>query len=154
MPHAKKHFFVTHGGAGGVPWKKAENPYTEEPRQTIWELGEVNPTIMTPQMDTAGATLVEGWAFPQIRSVFDACKKNVGVSPGTPVCPPVGVPGTAPPPPGGQRIHIVKSGDWLSKIAITYYNDMSKTKLIYDTNRQTIGPNPDLIIPGQRLIIP
>ncbi len=54
------------------------------------------------------------------------------------------------------RIHVVKQGDWLSKIAIAYYGDMNKWPDIYNhpKNRETIGPNPDLIKPGQRLIIP
>jgi hypothetical protein len=61
-----------------------------------------------------------------------------------------------PRPGNGQRIHIVKQGDWLSKIAITYYGDMNKWKVIYEhpDNKKKIGPNPDLIQVGQRLFIP
>ena len=59
-------------------------------------------------------------------------------------------------PGNGQRIHIVKRGDWLSKLAITYYGDMNKWPVIYNhpKNRETIGPDYNLIKPGQRLIIP
>jgi hypothetical protein len=63
----------------------------------------------------------------------------------------------APGTPGnGQRTHTVQPGDWLSKIAITYYGDMNKWHIIYDhpQNRATIGPNPDLIKEGQVLVIP
>lgn len=58
--------------------------------------------------------------------------------------------------PGNQRIHTVEPGDWLSKIAIRYYGDMNKWTVIYEypENRRTIGPNPDLIKIGQRLVIP
>jgi nucleoid-associated protein YgaU len=61
-----------------------------------------------------------------------------------------------PSPGNGPKIHIVQPGDWLSKIAITYYGDMNKWTTIYNhpQNRQTIGPNPDLIKPGQKLVIP
>ncbi len=54
------------------------------------------------------------------------------------------------------RIHVVEQGDWLSKLAIRYYGDMNKWPVIYNhpKNKQTIGSNPDLIKPGQRLIIP
>ena len=54
------------------------------------------------------------------------------------------------------RIHIVRQGDWLSKIAITYYGDMNKWPVIYNhpKNRETIGKDYNLIKPGQRLIIP
>ncbi|MGH9948330.1 MAG: LysM peptidoglycan-binding domain-containing protein [Pyrinomonadaceae bacterium] len=66
-------------------------------------------------------------------------------------------PGTNPGRPGnGQRIHVVQAGDWLSKIAITYYGDMNKWTDIYNhpENMQKIGPDPNLIKPGQRLVIP
>jgi hypothetical protein len=59
-----------------------------------------------------------------------------------------------PAPGNGQRIHIVQPGDWLSKIAITYYGDMNKWEVIYKANIGEIGPKPDLIKPGQRLVIP
>lgn len=53
-----------------------------------------------------------------------------------------------------QRFHIVQAGDWLSKIAVTYYGDAMKYKVIHQANLQIIGPNPDIIKPGQRLLIP
>jgi LysM repeat protein len=52
------------------------------------------------------------------------------------------------------RHHSVVAGDWLSKLARTYYGDMHKWPVIYVANKQTIGGNPDLIKPGQRLLIP
>jgi LysM repeat protein len=57
-------------------------------------------------------------------------------------------------PPAPPRIHTVRSGDWLSKIAKTYYGNMYKWPLIYEANRKVIGRNPNLIRPGQKLIIP
>ena len=53
----------------------------------------------------------------------------------------------------GQK-HVVRSGDWLSKIAQAYYGDMYLWPLIYDANRATIGGNPNLIKPGQELSVP
>jgi nucleoid-associated protein YgaU len=69
---------------------------------------------------------------------------------------PVGAPGGSLPggPGAGERIHVVQPGDWLSKISITYYGDMSKVDLIHQRNLAVIGPNKDLIKPGQRLVIP
>jgi hypothetical protein len=52
------------------------------------------------------------------------------------------------------RVHVVRHGDWLSKIAAHYYGHASKWPALYEANRRTIGNNPNLIIPGQRLIIP
>ena len=170
MPHAREYFFATHGGAGGVPWTKAVLPGTDIPNPTgfIWEGGELNSTVVTPAMDIAGAAVMRSWTFPKIVQAFFDCKRSLeqpsngqpvgqpGVGlPGQPVSgQPVGAPGGSLPPTVGQRIHVVKSGDWLSKIAITYYGDMNKWKLIYDTNKGVIGPNPDLIKPGQQLVIP
>lgn len=61
-----------------------------------------------------------------------------------------------PAPGNGQRTHTVQPGDWLSKIAIAYYGDVNKWRVIYEhpENKRTIGPNPDLIKIGQRLVIP
>lgn len=53
-----------------------------------------------------------------------------------------------------MRVHIVKKGEFLRKIAKLYYGDENKWKTIYDANRNTIGNNPNLIFPGQRLTIP
>lgn len=52
------------------------------------------------------------------------------------------------------RYHVVATGDWLSKIARKYYGDLYKWPVIYEANRDVIGPDPDLIKPGQRLLIP
>ena len=48
----------------------------------------------------------------------------------------------------------VKSGDSLSKISKDVYDNAGLYKKIYDANKDTIGPNPDLIKPGQKLTIP
>jgi hypothetical protein len=79
------------------------------------------------------------------------------MAPGTPrpYLPPQGQYPPDPNRPGYiPRIHVVQPGDWLSKIAITYYGDMNKWDVIYNRNVDQIGPNPDLIRPGQRLVIP
>jgi len=50
--------------------------------------------------------------------------------------------------------YVVKPGDSLSKISKDVYDNAGLYKKIYDANKDTIGPNPDLIKPGQRLAIP
>lgn len=50
--------------------------------------------------------------------------------------------------------HTVVTGDWLSKIAQRYYGNMKKWPVIYAANHKTIGPNPDVIKPNQKLFIP
>jgi nucleoid-associated protein YgaU len=48
----------------------------------------------------------------------------------------------------------VKPGDSLSKIAKDVYDDASKYMKIYEANKATIGDNPNLIKPGQKLALP
>ena len=50
--------------------------------------------------------------------------------------------------------HTVVSGDWLSKLAIKYYNDELKWPIIYDANKHKIGNDPNKIKPNQVLAIP
>lgn len=57
---------------------------------------------------------------------------------------------------GGARAgstYVVKSGDSLSKIAKQAYGDAKKWKAIHAANAAKI-PNPDLIHPGDELVIP
>jgi nucleoid-associated protein YgaU len=60
----------------------------------------------------------------------------------------------APPPPvAAARTYEVKSGDSLSKISQKLYGDGNQWRKIYEANRDQIK-DPDLIHPGQKLIIP
>lgn len=59
-----------------------------------------------------------------------------------------------PTPPVSARYHVVRPGDWLSKLAKHYYGNEFKWPVIYEGNRRVIGSNPNLIRPGQKLLIP
>jgi LysM repeat protein len=50
--------------------------------------------------------------------------------------------------------YTVESGDCLWNIAKACYGDGSRFNEIYEANKSTIGGNPDLIYPGQVLVIP
>lgn len=52
-----------------------------------------------------------------------------------------------------SRYHTVVSGDWLSKIAKTYYGDATKFDVIFEANKPMLA-DPDEIYPGQVLRIP
>jgi nucleoid-associated protein YgaU len=54
---------------------------------------------------------------------------------------------------GGQRTYTVVSGDNLTAIAQQFYGDGSQWHRIYDANRDKIS-DPNLIYPGQELVIP
>ena len=51
-----------------------------------------------------------------------------------------------------RRTYVVKRGDSLSKIARRF--GYRSWRPIYDANRSVIGSNPNLIFPGQRLVLP
>ena len=63
--------------------------------------------------------------------------------------------GTTPvqPTSTGVRSYTIKSGDSLSKIAKKYYGNANEWQKIYKANQDKIK-DPDLIHPGQQIIIP
>jgi nucleoid-associated protein YgaU len=56
----------------------------------------------------------------------------------------------------GAACYTVQSGDSLSTISYQFYGDMSANSVnkIYYSNMATIGTNPNVIHPGQKLYIP
>ncbi len=52
-----------------------------------------------------------------------------------------------------QREYVIKSGDSLSKIAKQFYGNAGEWKKIHEANKATIK-DPNLIHPGQKIIIP
>ena len=50
-------------------------------------------------------------------------------------------------------MHVVQKGEWLSKISKKYYGTHKKWRKIYRENKGVIGKNPNLIRPGQKLVI-
>ncbi|WP_244933652.1 LysM peptidoglycan-binding domain-containing protein [Neobacillus mesonae] len=57
---------------------------------------------------------------------------------------------------GTQKTYTVVKGDSLWKIAAkkSVYGNGAKWTLIYNANKKIIGKNPNLIYPGQKLVIP
>lgn len=61
---------------------------------------------------------------------------------------------TRPVPTTSQRTHTVRKGDTLWAIAKALYGQGSQWPTIYNANTAVIGSNPNLIKPGQVLVIP
>lgn len=66
--------------------------------------------------------------------------------------PPRTTPRPAPKPKAPTRTYLVRRGDSLTKIALRL--NVGSWQKLYAQNKSIIGPNPDLIVPGQRLVIP
>jgi|GEM_PF-3405694 len=75
-------------------------------------------------------------------------RRELGLPPLTAAKP--AIPAAAP----GRKNYTVQPGDSLSRIAQLMYGNGNAWPRIYEANRQTIGNNPDLIRPGQNLVIP
>lgn len=60
----------------------------------------------------------------------------------------------APTPGNGVGTYVVKSGDWLSTIAQKECGKADKWRAIYGANKRVIGPDPNVIHPGQKLKLP
>ena len=56
----------------------------------------------------------------------------------------------------GAACYTVVSGDNLSSISQKFYGNMNADNVsrIYYSNLETIGPNPNVIFPNQKLYIP
>ena len=65
--------------------------------------------------------------------------------------PPVQRPTDTPAP--ATRDYTIKSGDSLSKIAKQFYGNAGDWQKIYQANKDKIK-DPDMIFPGQKIIIP
>jgi LysM repeat protein len=100
---------------------------------------------------TSKLTVGTGGTDPgqDFKDAVDLWCKNHGFSLPTPPPPP-------PPPKPGQQVttYVVVSGDYLSKIAQQFYGNANLWPQIYAANKGVIGANPNLIFPGQTLVIP
>ena len=56
----------------------------------------------------------------------------------------------------GQACYTVQSGDNLSYISDKFYGNMNADNVakIYYSNQETIGSDPNVVYPGQKLYIP
>lgn len=99
----------------------------------------------------------EGFAFMgQYRAEVDAICQRAGrvIHSAAPTPAPTGAPAPTPAPAPTEQHYTVVAGDTLSGIAEKFYHDAADWPTIYNANRALIGGNPNLIFPGEQLVIP
>lgn len=117
--------------------------------QSVLDLGETLKIQNGDVQEDNGVLTVKGIATTQYEKnqLWDEIKKVGGENP-TDIVADIEVAETA-----YYAKHTVKSGESLSLIAKHYYKDMMKYKAIFEANTNILK-NPDVIQPGQELIIP
>jgi hypothetical protein len=90
---------------------------------------------------------------PDFKAAVELWSKNHGFHLPKPAPAPAPAPPGPVPPPGAKK-YVVKSGDYLSKIAQATYGNGNLWPKIYTANKAVIGPDPNLIFPGQTLVLP
>jgi nucleoid-associated protein YgaU len=90
-------------------------------------------------------TIVVG-TFVAVPSVVAAASPSAIASPG--------VVAAATASPAASRDYVVQPGDTLRSIAEDQYGDASLWPRIYDANRDVIGPDPDNLVAGTKLMLP
>jgi nucleoid-associated protein YgaU len=90
------------------------------------------------------------------RVIYDANKNVIGPNPNSLILGQIlYIPileGNTTPVPG--QTYLVQQGDYLFLIAERAYGDGNLLNLIYEANRDVIGPDPTVLVPGQVLRIP
>lgn len=117
-------------------------------RDEEWtRLSDADPDFIVPDL-TMDAHGVEQYIYQ--RDFIGAIRKVLGLSGALPAAwqAPLGA------RPGGARRYVIKTGDTLSGIARRLYGDPKLASKIYDANRAALGKNPNLVLPGQVLVIP
>lgn len=167
--YQEQFFFCTHAGVGGVPAigyipkpERADKWYDYVVEYNIG-YGTDNVTRCTYWDDKIGSEMVQAYMFPKMRQAFQALNQQ----------PPAGSPAAQPYPgnngPGNNRPgggngggggngngsrYTVVSGDSLSLISGRYWGDVLLWPILYDANKQVVGPDPNKIVPGQKLTVP
>ena len=122
---------------------------TSTPRSTATPLPTLTPTVSPVVVATTSG------AIPTAERTVPSTPTSTLLPAVTPATVSTVIPTVAQSTPTApQRIHIVQAGDHLTALAVRYYGQQSFFQLIYDTNREIIGDNPNFLTVGIRLVIP
>jgi LysM repeat protein len=148
-------YWTTHGGLGGVPQIPGPG---ESWGDRIVEDGTIGATNVTYQQCQDGYAQATSWLFGELNKFLSAAanSQQETTSPGAGT----GAGGSTGGSNGGtgggkgSKQYIVASGDSLSLISGKFYQDVLLWPVLYDTNKSTVGPDPNLIKPGMKLTVP
>ena len=135
---------TTVGPATTKPVRKEPRPYTIKPGDTF---AAIAIALYGSERHTV--------SIAQANPLVDPLKLQPGQVIRLPHIAPK--PARTPPPAeltDGSVYYVVRAEDTLSRIARQHYRDPRLWRVIYMANREPIGPDPDRIQPGARIIIP
>ena len=143
--YVERVFFCTHGGIGGLPYAKgdAAGAIDEDVDLSFTSFAHSGATNVTPAVDNAVAAQVWQWMFGCLGREIAADKQRYANARNTTT----------------RDIELITSpGDTLSSLALRYYGDTNKWRLIHDRNRHRLeGPSekqPMVSGGGLKLLIP
>lgn len=128
-------------------WGRNNGQVDSEPSASPWPFWAIHQ--YTSKANMGGISPVDANRF----NGTVAQLRKYGKGTGDPVTPPPVTPTPQPKPQPSTGKYTVKSGDVLSAIAAKYGMPW-KTLWNYGNNRAVIGPNPNIIYPGQVLDVP
>lgn len=100
------------------------------------------------------------WLNPaQYKALGDPAYQSLAGNAAPPAPPVHAAPSPAPaapaaPAPAAPHTYVVQAGDSLSLIAQRTYGNAMMWPTIYNANKGVVGSNPNLIYPGQKLVLP
>ena len=106
------------------------------------------PNVEEPVVAHADPTASDGTLLAVTRGTNTGARGRATGTPSRPTQPQAATPQTA-----GSKTYVVKPGDSFFVIARREYGDGKLWRKIFDANRKEV-PDPDLLRPGQRLVIP
>lgn len=163
LPHRPLHYVETSGGFKDADfylrlfeqWRKEKTPIRFIASNGIGD--DINTLVLIEELTIAERAGEEGDKHISFQLVEykPYGKKSVVVVP-TPTATVASVKEAIPTPPvnpKSNRTHVVQPGDTLWAIAKKYYGNGNQYTKIYNANKDKIK-NPNLIYPGQKLVIP
>ena len=133
-----------------VFWWTKQSKRATPPTESKEPVESTLPPPVEPAMPSTGPVApgpVTPGAPPATTGTGTVMAPGTQTTTGAPMPPP-------PPPPAANKTYKVQHGDTLATIAKKFYNNESKFRVIYEANKDKIGPDPNRLKDGMDLVIP